>query len=167
MAENRYWPLPPLGCAGADEGAGCGAAGAGAGDGVAGAGADGCGIADGFAGVGDGVGAPGNVVNGAGPVGASGLVVRDAFATSARAIEVLIKIVARTTVVRVNAFAVPRPVIRPPIPPPPLPSPSPPPSDRCNRMTPIIAMQTTIWMVNRTGNKAAMATSSRFRAAVL
>ena len=122
-----------------------------------GAGSAGTGIAGGAEGVGVGdgvVGAPGNVVNGAGPPlpeGTSGLSLLTDFATSASAIEVEMKIAARMTVVRVNAFAVPRPVIKP-LTPPPVPRPNPPPSDRCSKMTPIIAMQTTIWMVRRTAN---------------
>ena len=107
--------------------------------------------------MGDGVagaGAPGSVVNGVGPPfpdGTSGLFDRTDLATSASAIDVEMKIAARMTVVRVRAFAAPRPVIKP-LTPPPVPRPRPPPSERCRRMTPIIAMQTTIWMVRRTAN---------------
>ena len=122
-----------------------------------GEGSAGTGIADGDGAVGVGVvgvGAPGNVVNGAGPLppaGASGLFVAVDLATRASAIDVEIKIAARITVVRVNAFAVPRPVMRPPTPPP-VPRPKPPPSERCSRITPIMAMQTTTWTVMRTAN---------------
>lgn len=98
-------------------------------------------------------GAPGSVVNGPFVPGVKGPAVRDAFATSASAIDVEMKMAAKITVVRVNAFAAPRPVIKPPAPPP-VPRPRPPPSDRCNRMTPIIEMHTTIWMVRRIGNRA-------------
>jgi hypothetical protein len=78
--------------------------------------------------------------------------------------DVVMKIVARMTVVRVNAFAAPRPVINPPTPPP-EPKPRPPPSERCRRMMPIIATHTTIWMVNRTGNKAVIGAGSSKRGA--
>jgi hypothetical protein len=91
--------------------------------------------------------------------GVSGPDERVAFASRASEIDVAIKIVARMTVVRVNAFAAPRPVINPPTPPP-EPKPRPPPSERWRRMTPIIATQTTIWMVSRTGNKAVIGVGS-------
>lgn len=102
-------------------------------------------MGEGFAGAGCGVGdgAPGSVVSVPSVPGVSGPDERVAFATSANAIDVEMKIVPRMTVVRVNALAVPRPVINPPAPPPD-PSPKPPPSERCNRMTPIIATHTTI-----------------------
>jgi hypothetical protein len=143
-AEIRYG-VPPLGCAGGAAGAGCPPAGAGE------AGAAGTGIEDGFAGAGCGVGcagagnvgAPGSVVIGPSVPGVSGPDERVAFATSASAIDVVMKIVAKITVVRVSALAAPRPVINPPAPPP-VPRPRPPPSERCRRMTPIIAIHTTI-----------------------
>lgn len=92
---------------------------------------------------------PGNVDEGRpeGFVGMSVLPLR--LATSASAIEVEMKIAAKITVVRVSAFAAPRPVINPPTPPP-LPRPKPPPSERCRRMTAIMATQTRMWTVRRT-----------------
>ena len=135
-AEIRYG-VPPLGCAGGVVGPVCPPAGAGA------AGADGTGVAGGPAGAGSGVGAPGSVVIGPFVPGVNGPAVRVAFATSAKAIDVVMKIAAKITVVRVKAFAAPRPVINP-LAPPPVPNPRPPPSDRCSKMTPIIATHTTI-----------------------
>jgi hypothetical protein len=165
-ADFRYWPSPP-GCVGGVAGAGCPPAGAGV-AGAAGTGTEGgfagCGVGDGCAGLGV-AGAPGSVVNGPSVPGVSGPDVRDAFATSANAIDVAMKIDASTTVVRVSTFAVPRPVIRPPTPPP-VPRPKPPPSERCKRMTPIIAAQTMSWMVNKMGNTADMGGfGSQFRKA--
>jgi hypothetical protein len=159
-ADFRYC-VPPPGCAGGVAGAGCPPAGAGV------AGEAGTGTAGGFAGAGCGVGegAPGNVVSPPpSEPGVSGADERVAFATSASEIDVVMKIVARMTVVRVNAFAAPRPVINPPTPPP-EPKPRPPPSERCKRMTPIIATQTTIWIVNRTGNNAVIGAGSSKRGA--
>ncbi len=142
-AEIRYG-VPPAGCAGGVAGVGCPPAGAGA---TGAGGAAGTGVGEGFGvagnGVDDGCGAPGKVVSVPSVPGVKGPVDRVAFATSASAIDVVMKIVPRITVVRVSAFAVPRPVIKPPAPPP-VPSPKPPPSDRCKRMTPIIAIHTTI-----------------------
>lgn len=122
---------------------------------------DGCVGAGCEEGVDEGVDDPGNTpplgasgAIGAVCVGASGLCSRVRFATSASAIDVTIKIVARMTVVRVIAFAAPRPVIRPPTPPP-VPKPNPPPSERCRRITPIMAIQTRIWIVRRTINMSA------------
>lgn len=142
-AEIRYG-VPPAGCAGGVVGAGCPPAGAGA---AGAAGAAGTGVGEGFgvagSGVDDGCGAPGSVVSVPSAPGVSGPDVRVAFATTASTIDVVMKIVAKITVVRVSAFAAPRPVIMPPAPPP-EPSPKPPPSERCKRMTPIIAIHTTI-----------------------
>jgi hypothetical protein len=73
------------------------------------------------------------------------------LAINASVIDVVIKIAAKITVVRVSAFAAPRPVINPPTPPP-VPRPKPPPSERCRRMVTIIATQATMWMVRRTAN---------------
>lgn len=106
----------------------------------------------------------GSVVNVPSLPGVNGPAERVAFATIASTIDVVIKIVARITVVRVSAFAAPRPVIKPPAPPP-EPNPKPPPSERCKRMTPIIAIQTTIWMVRRTGNNAAIERTLQYRGA--
>lgn len=125
---------------------------AGAGDaGVAPAGASGVGVADGV-GVAGALGArSGSVPSGAeaGTASPSGLACREDLASSASAIDVQMKMVARITVVRVRTFAAPRPDIRPPTPPP-EPSPRPPPSERCSRITPIMAMQTMTSMVRRT-----------------
>lgn len=66
---------------------------------------------------------------------------RCAFASSASEIDVAMKIAAKITVVRDSAFAAPRPDIRPPMPPPP-PRPKAPPSERCSKITPIIATAT-------------------------
>ncbi len=125
--------------------AGAGAAGAAA------AGASGVGVAEGV-GVAGALGATsGNVPSGAdsGATPPSGLDCREFFASKASATAVTMKIVARMTVVRVRTFAVPRPDMRPPTPPPD-PSPMPPPSERCSRITPIMAMQTMTSIVRRT-----------------
>lgn len=85
------------------------------------------------------------------PAGISVFVARVDFANNASEIDVVMKIAAKSTVVRVIALAAPRPVIRPPTPPP-VPKPKPPPSERCKRMVTIIAMQATICTVSRTAN---------------
>lgn len=116
-----------------------GAAGAGA-VGAGGVGVAGTGVGEGFAGADSdaGFGAPGNNVVPVGGAGVAGSVVAGLagasglsrrLATNVRAIEVEMKIAAKITVVRVSAFAAPRPVIKPPTPPP-VPSPKPPPSER-------------------------------------
>lgn len=128
--------------------AGAGVAGTGVGDGPAGCDSDSAGVVFGRS----VVPPAGSVVDGRpepGFAGASGLLVSPRLATRASAIDVEMKIAAKITVVRVSAFAAPRPVIRPPTPPP-VPRPKPPPSERCKRMTPIMAMQTRMWMVRRT-----------------
>jgi hypothetical protein len=74
------------------------------------------------------------------PAGRIELGPRVDFAINASVMDVEIKMVAKMTVVRVSAFAAPRPVISPPTPPP-VPRPKPPPSERCRRMVTIIATQ--------------------------
>ncbi len=142
--------------------------------GAAGCDDEGTGIAAGVAGRGVGEGCAG--AGGAGPPDAGGKVpsgadvdvasssgptLRVFFANTVSAIDVEIKIAAKITVVRVNTFAAPRPVMRPPIPPPP-PIPSPPPSERCSRITPIIAMQTTTSIVSRTAYISGLSHFNRY-----
>ena len=155
---------PPAGAGAVGPGAGCGVPAAGA----AGVEVTGNGIADGCAGGDSGVpgfacgapaggntalAGPGNGVRGDGFVFgfARGFVACIDFAVSARATDATINIDARTTVVRVNAFAAPRPVISPEMPPP-VPRPSPPPSERWSKITPIIPTQATTWIAKRTAN---------------